>query len=282
MLRCALLLPLCACHDTPKAAPPKQSEAAALTILCTSDGGLEQVTNPEVRRILDSFADARPWDIAKQILLRARDAGLADCHPVDALTAIRARNGVDVPLLEDDRGTVPADRGRTFAITRARITIEDATTIGVDHLDDLGKYAPLIDGPVAARFAVDRAVDYHAFAVTYDALRRNGVGDVELIVTTPTQTHALVLHKAKAIASTPPHVQTSALISVGAMIELDDKVVPLDGLRQAVAATNADRVFVTVDASVPMQRLAEVIAAAGGHVTLGTPLVPPVPPPIEQ
>lgn len=281
MLRCSLPLLLCACHKPPKAAQPKQSEIEALTILCTSNGVPEQVTNQDVRRVIDGFADARPWDIAKQIVKRAHDAGLTDCHPVDVLTGIRARNGVDVPLLEDDRGTVPADPGRTFAITRSRLTIEDAATIDIDHLDALGKYSPLIDGPVAARFAVDRAVDYHTFALMYDALRRNHVGDVELLVTTPTQTHAVVLDEAKAIADTP-RMYTNDFISVGALIELDHKVVPLDELGQALAANKADRVFVTVEPSVPMQRFAEVVAAAGGHVTLGTALLPPSPPPIER
>jgi biopolymer transport protein ExbD len=279
VLRGSLLVLVCACHGDAKPAAPEQSKHDALVILCTFDGVPGRVTNKEVRHLIDGFADEHPWEIEKQILQLARDAGLSQCHPLDVLTNIRAHNGVDVPLLADDRSTVPLDPGRTFAITAAGVAIEDAGTFRLGQLDDLGKYAPLVDGPIAARFAVDRAVNVHTFARMYDACRRAGVHDIELLVTTPTETRAVVLDAPKAAAdgSTP---QTVAVVSVGARIELAGKVMTPNEMRAAFAGSAADRVFIVAEPTVPMQRLADVIALVGGHATLGDFSMPaPVPSP---
>jgi hypothetical protein len=279
VLRGALLVLVCACHRGPKPAAPEQSKHDAMEILCTFDGAPDRVTNKEVRHIIDGFAHEHPWEIEKQILQLARDAGLAQCHPLDVLTNIRAHNGVDVPLLADDRSTVPLEPGRTFAITAAGVMIEDAGTFHVGQLDDLGKYAPLVDGPIAARFAVDRAINVHTFAPMYDAFRRAGLHDIELLVTTPTGTRAVVLDAPKAAADGSA-AQTVAVVSVGARIELAGKAMTPDELRAAFAASVPDRVFLVAEPSVPMQRLADVIALAGGHATLGDFSVPaPVPAP---
>lgn len=92
MSRGALLVLVCACHSDPKPAAQEQSKQEALAILCVSSGVPERVTNKELRTVVDGFADKHPWELEKQILELARDAGLRDCHPLDALTRIRAHN----------------------------------------------------------------------------------------------------------------------------------------------------------------------------------------------
>jgi hypothetical protein len=70
------------------------------------------------------------------------------------------------------------------------------------------------------------------------------------------------------------------MLTVGATMELGGKTMTPDELRATFASSPPDRVFIVAEPTVPMQRIAEVMALAGGHATLGDLSEPaPVPPP---
>lgn len=283
---------LAACRGEDKPAKPEQSEHDAVALLCGAqpapsrdpalhDWLAQQVTNPHIRHFLDGIAEEFPWDIEKQIEKLGRDAAVSPCHPLEGLAGIRARNGIDVPLLADARGTVSLEEGPTIAITPARVTIESVGSFDIARLDEMRAHVPALDGPSVTRFAVDRNVTFRTLRDVMGEFAQLGVHHSNLVVTTPDEARAVVLALPKAQASTGA-TQSMAAINLGAMLRFNGEQVTFDGLRSRIASSKPDQIFVIPEPDVTVQRLAEALAITGDRTYLGDALLPHVEPAPRQ
>jgi biopolymer transport protein ExbD len=287
----ACLCYLTACHGD-KHEKPEQSEHDGVALLCGAQAApshdpelhnwlAQQVTNPGVRRFLDGLAEEPPWEIKKRIEKLGRDTGVAPCHPLEGLAGIRARNGIDVPLLADARGTIALEDGPTIAITPTRINIESVGSFDIAKLDELAAHTPPLDGPVVARVAVDRAVTFATLRAILTALAPKGLHHSSLVITAPDETRAVALAfpKAQTGAATS---QTVAVINLGSSVRLNGEDVTLDELRRRITSWKPDQIFLTPEPDVSVQRLAEALAITGEHTYLGDALLPHVEPAPQQ
>lgn len=177
--------------------------------------------------------------------------------------------GVDLPVLADDHGTVPADPGATVTISAKTVVLDDGSSFPLDQLEAAHLRQPDY-GPVTVRAAVARTTTVHTFdAIFAEVIDR----DFELLVRTPSQVRAVRIERWKAMESDT--MQTLAVVSVGDTIRLNGAAAGPTEL----AAIHADRVVIVPEPSVTMQRLAEVIAMTGGRATLGAASLPAAPVP---
>lgn len=206
--------------------------------------------------------------------------------PEPSKPSAAAGPSVELPVLPDDRGTLPADRGMTVTITATRVSIEDVGDFDPAKPDEIRERmrSVHVDGPTL--LAIDRAVTMRTLGVLYDRVLHSELGELELVVTAAKQTRVVIIDN----EHVSPSVEnpTYGVVTLGATLFFNGEAVTLDELRARVAKSPPDRVFVMPEPDVTVQRIAEAIAAAGGHATLGgarlqpkRPLSPPTPPAVS-
>ena len=173
---------------------------------------------------------------------------------------------LDVPVLASMTGTrEPAGGESLFTLTGAP--------------DEVAKQRGAFTGRGPALVAIARNLTWQRVMLELDDLRRLGVGDVELLVRVGHARRVVVIEKDRARPS-DTQAYSVAVISAGATIKIGGgDAIPLEALPQTLSRLKPDSVVVQPEPDLDVQRLAEVIAACGGDVWLGSGTLPRVEPP---
>ena len=193
-----------------------------------------------------------------------------------------AKPGIELPSLPDERGTLPLDPGRTITITAMRLNIEGVGDFDVAKPDEIRERLRSAQLPPGSmHLEIDRSLAMGKLGEIYDRVLHSGpFGELELVVTTPKQARMVIIDHAKALASS--EAAKLAVVTIGPKLFLDGVAVTLDELRTQIAKSPPDRVFLVAEPDVTIQRTAEAIAAAGGHVMLANGLLPERPEPLPM
>jgi biopolymer transport protein ExbD len=265
---------LLACRGDAPAPQPSQSSQQSLhdaaAILCgelvppQGDRALNEwlgarISNDQGRALILRAANEPPWDVANEILALARKAGISDCHPLDGLAGIRARNGIDVPALHDRTGTFEVEHKPILAITATRVVLE-----GVGPIDPTNRDASRT-GAGSVVVAADRTLAWATLQQRLDELRSAGFAIEQLLTTAPAQPRAVEI-----VPSVAPDVGDEAIVTVslGATTTVNGEAVTTAALPAALARHPRARVVIVPQPDVTVQQLAEAIAAAGGRSSI--------------
>lgn len=123
-----------------------------------------------------------------------------------------------------------------------------------------------------AIIAVGADVTFETIGPSLDALRGAGVSEVGILVTVANVRRMLMIEY-RVPASADPSASV-AIVTAGTVVTFAGIPTKLDALSASVAT--AGRVVIVPDRSITVQRLADVIAACGGHVFIGKGTLPSV------
>lgn len=296
-LALAAVVAFTACHRD--VAPQAQSAHDAVAILCGAEAAPvwpqgqadrsravrawldARISNSDTASWLDALFAMRPWDAGDAILARASHEHVAECHPLVALAGPRGLHGVDVPRLAAAGGTVASRRALIVGITASEIAIEGRAPLPTADLSRFGaELAAARPDQGAIMLVAEHGLTASALASLLDTARTaTSVHEFRIVVTAPEDPRTVVIELPA--SRDAAQVQAIAAIHAGTdAVELNGTPVALDQLASAVAAVHPDVVLVTPDDDVTLQRLAEIVAAAGGRVAYGAASRPagPVPP----
>lgn len=153
--------------------------------------------------------------------------------------------------------------------------VSGATTITLTGApDEVASQHLAIPEHGPALVAIGRDVALSSVLPSLDALHRAGVSDLGLLVSAGIDRRMLVI---EGRLPAPPEPNLSmAVITAGAILTFGGEPLTLEALPAALARAAPGRVVILPDRDITMQRLAEVIAASGGHVFIGTATLPSV------
>lgn len=183
-----------------------------------------------------------------------------------AAEALAPHVELEVPVLASMNGTrEPAGGDSFFTLTGAP--------------DEVAKQRGALTGRGPTLVAIAPKLTAQRAMGELDDLRRLGIGDVELLVRVGRARRVVVIEKNRA---RPSDTQASsvAVISAGVTIKISGgDAIALQALPQTLSRLKPDSVVILPEPDLDVQRLAEVIAACGGDVWLGSGTLPRVEPP---
>jgi hypothetical protein len=196
------------------------------------------------------------------IVLCACTSGEPTHAPEIAVHSEAPRRELDVPALASAVGTMDPTPGAPIITLTGAPGEVAAQRAAIPEL-----------GP--ALVAIGPKVTFRAVAPSLDALVAMGKRDIGVFVTVANVRRMLVIESPRAMPS-QAQLDSVALISAGTSLELGGAPIDLDAIPATLKRLAPGRIVVDPSPDVTMQRLAEVIAACGGLVTLGRQSLPSV------
>jgi hypothetical protein len=182
-----------------------------------------------------------------------------------ATEALSPHVEIDVPVLATTNGT------REPAGGESRVTLTGAPDEVTNQRAAFSGHGPTLVA-IAPKLSAQRVM------LGLDALYRLGVRHVEVLVRVKDTRRVIVIEENRPRSSNMP--SSVAVISVGAAIKINEgDAITLEALPQTLSRLKPDSIVVLPEPDLEMQRLAEVIAACGGDVWLGSGTLPRVEPP---
>lgn len=181
--------------------------------------------------------------------------------PDVAVHEVAPRPKLDVPALASATGTMDPVAGATT------ITLTGAP-------NEVAAQRAAIPERGPALVAIGRNVALHTVLPSLDALHRAGVSDLGLLVTVANERRMLVI-EGRIPSSADPNGSV-AVVSAGAVVTFAGEPIKLEALAATLARAAPSRVVIVPDPDITMQRLADVIAASGGHAFIGKATLPGV------
>jgi biopolymer transport protein ExbD len=188
------------------------------------------------------------------------------------------RSAEDVPSLSSLDGTAEPARAPIIAITPEHISAEGVGRFPPDPTNAKVKSALRAHSTAeVVSVAADRALPNARVAPLFDEMQLAGIRRVQLLVMVGRESRSLSIELPRATAAGA--AVSIAIVSVDdSKITVNDMAVAPSQLAATIRSAHPDQVVVLLSPNATMQTLAEVAAAAGGHITLGGAALPRVEP----
>jgi hypothetical protein len=170
---------------------------------------------------------------------------------------------LDVPVLETKTGTLaPVADAPIITLAGAPGEVEAQRMAIAERGDTV--------------IAVRRDAPYRVILPSLEELHRKGAHDFEMLVSVANERRMLLIERSRAIAG--GDLPSVAVITAGKIITFGGAPIAFEELAPRLSRESPGRIVVLPEPDITMQRLAEVIAASGGHVLLDSASLPRVTP----